>query len=140
MINAPAGSGKTTRIKSMIRDFVAEKPKDNILCITYTNRAAEELLLGIQNSHIDISTIHSVLHDFLQSYFTHKDILDYLGNRYSRELKMLNNQNILPKATTVIKKSMRNYHMIQFKKIYVGYSIMNLHLVLFIMVDYRTMT
>lgn len=43
LINAPAGSGKTTQIKSMVRGFMLENPKDNILCITYTNRAADEL-------------------------------------------------------------------------------------------------
>ena len=41
LINAPAGSGKTTLIKSMVRKFLLENPKDNILCITYTNRAAD---------------------------------------------------------------------------------------------------
>ncbi len=43
LINAPAGSGKTTQIKTMIRQFIIESPNDNILCITYTNRAADEL-------------------------------------------------------------------------------------------------
>lgn len=43
LINAPAGSGKTTEIKSIVQRCIIDNPKDNILCITYTNRAADEL-------------------------------------------------------------------------------------------------
>ena len=43
LVNAPAGSGKTTKIKSMIVNHKIKHPFDNILCITYTTRAAEEL-------------------------------------------------------------------------------------------------
>ena len=43
LVNAPAGSGKTTTIRRMIEEHLLENPNDNILCITYTNRAAEEL-------------------------------------------------------------------------------------------------
>mgnify|MGYP000417609141 CR=1 FL=1 len=54
LINAPAGSGKTTLIKSMVRKFLLENPKDNILCITYTNRAADELAVDLKS---DISSL-----------------------------------------------------------------------------------
>lgn len=47
LVNAPAGSGKTTRIRKMVERHLREQPDDNILCITYTNRAADELLLLI---------------------------------------------------------------------------------------------
>jgi DNA helicase II / ATP-dependent DNA helicase PcrA len=47
LVNAPAGSGKTTKIKAMLSKIIASNPNDNILCITYTNRAAEELARGM---------------------------------------------------------------------------------------------
>lgn len=34
LVNAPAGSGKTTSIKAMIKDVISKNPNDNILCIT----------------------------------------------------------------------------------------------------------
>lgn len=37
LINAPAGSGKTTEIKSMVQRCIIDNPKDNILCITWIN-------------------------------------------------------------------------------------------------------
>ena len=49
LINAPAGSGKTTQIKSMVGRFLLDNPKDNILCITYTKRAANELVNDLKS-------------------------------------------------------------------------------------------
>ena len=69
LINAPAGSGKTTEIKSMVQRCIIDNPKDNILCITYTNRAADELSKGILSKNVFIGTIHSFLHFFLKPYF-----------------------------------------------------------------------
>lgn len=46
LVNAPAGSGKTTTIRKMVEKHLRDYPDDNILCITYTNRAAEELGKG----------------------------------------------------------------------------------------------
>ena len=34
LINAPAGSGKTTCIRKQISEHLKDKPKDHILCIT----------------------------------------------------------------------------------------------------------
>lgn len=44
LVNTPAGSGKTYKIKSEIRKYIIKNHQDKILCITYTNRAADELL------------------------------------------------------------------------------------------------
>lgn len=87
LINAPAGSGKTTQIKSMVRGFMLENPKDNILCITYTNRAADELTGDLKSEHIFVGTIHSFLHNFMQRYFTHSDILNLYFERYGEFIK-----------------------------------------------------
>ncbi|MBD8005211.1 UvrD-helicase domain-containing protein [Bacillus norwichensis] len=76
LVNAPAGSGKTTKIKSMIIKHKIKHPSDNILCITYTKRAAEELTKGLNEEGIDISTIHSFLHKFLRIYFCKNEMID----------------------------------------------------------------
>lgn len=69
LVNAPAGSGKTTKIKEMIVEHTISSPEDNILCITYTNRAVDELKKGITNSHIFISTIHSFINTLISPFF-----------------------------------------------------------------------
>ena len=43
LVNAPAGSGKTTYIENTIINLLAQYPNRRILSITYTNRAKEEL-------------------------------------------------------------------------------------------------
>ncbi|MBL3847008.1 UvrD-helicase domain-containing protein [Bacillus paranthracis] len=75
-VNAPAGSGKTTKIKSMIVNHKIKHPIDNILCITYTKRASEELNKDFNEEGIHISTIHSFLHKFLKIYFCKTEMKD----------------------------------------------------------------
>ena len=86
LINAPAGSGKTTQIKSMIQNHVNENPKDNILCITYTKRAADELSKDVSISNAFIGTIHSFLHDFMKRYFSHQDVLNLYYEVYGDDI------------------------------------------------------
>ena len=87
LINAPAGSGKTTRIKEKIFQCISCNPKDNILCITYTNRAAEELSKSINAQNVFIGTIHSFLHNFMSRYFSHSDILALYFEIYGERIK-----------------------------------------------------
>lgn len=86
LINAPAGSGKTTEIKSMVQRYIVNNPKDNILCITYTNRAADELSKSIHTKNVFIGTIHSFLHFFLKPYFAHQDILELYFEIYGVQI------------------------------------------------------
>lgn len=86
LINAPAGSGKTTEIKSMVQRCIIDNPKDNILCITYTNRAADELSKGVLSKNVFIDTIHSFLHFFLKPYFAHQDILELYFEIYGAQI------------------------------------------------------
>ncbi|MCS6103538.1 ATP-dependent helicase [Clostridium botulinum] len=86
LINAPAGSGKTYKIKSDIRDYIIENPKDNILCITYTNRAADELLKGLDSPNIYISTIHSYINDLISPLFSKKEIIDLYFKTYKEDI------------------------------------------------------
>jgi len=69
LVNAPAGSGKTTKIKEMLNKHTISFPEDNILCITYTNRAVDELKNGINNNHVFISTIHSFINTLIAPFY-----------------------------------------------------------------------
>jgi len=87
LVNAPAGSGKTTQIKAMIKQFITDNPKDNILCIIYTNRAADELSKDIKTPNVFIGTIHSFLHAFMKRYFAHQDILNLYFEMFGETIK-----------------------------------------------------
>lgn len=87
LINAPAGSGKTTTIKHMMKDHLIDNPKDNILCITYTNRAAEELNKDFESKNIFIGTIHSFIHLFIEIYFSKKEIIDLYFELFGEKIK-----------------------------------------------------
>ena len=66
LINAPAGSGKTTAIVQKVRDIVVSQPQDNVLCITFTNRAADELAAKLPKGNVLAGTIHSFLSQFMR--------------------------------------------------------------------------
>ena len=95
LVNAPAGSGKTTQIKSMLQKCIIDNPKDNFLCITYTNRAADELSKDISSQNIFIGTIHSFLYSFMKCYFAHKDILKLYFEVYGPQIveRIANTEN-----------------------------------------------
>lgn len=76
LVNAPAGSGKTTEIRRRVEAHLREKPNDNILCITYTNRAADELAKDIDSKNVFFGTIHSFINYFISSFFSHREIID----------------------------------------------------------------
>lgn len=83
LVNAPAGSGKTTYIKRRVISHTASNPHDNILCITFTNRAANELRSQIVSEKVSVSTIHSFLHDFIKPYFKHPKIIELYFQKYA---------------------------------------------------------
>ena len=87
LINAPAGSGKTTKIENMILDLMGENRANSVLCITYTNRAAEELLGRIEFKEVDISTIHSFINEFISIYFNHPEIIEFYFELFEDEIK-----------------------------------------------------
>ncbi|OCG37885.1 UvrD-helicase domain-containing protein [Gilliamella sp. Gris1-4] len=95
LVNAPAGSGKTTKIKAMIKEHSITHPKDNILCITYTNRAVDELLIGISSKNIFISTIHSFLNKFISPYFSYREALDLYFELFGDKIKKIINSQSL---------------------------------------------
>lgn len=87
LVNAPAGSGKTTWIKHQVENYLLNNPNDNVLCITYTNRAAEELGRDLDSKRVYIGTIHSFINDFIGSFFSHSAIIDLYWNNYKEQVK-----------------------------------------------------
>ena len=82
LVTAPAGSGKTTEIRKMVDTHLREYPEDNILCITYTNRAADELSKDIESDKVFFGTIHSFINHFISSFFSHRAIIDLYWEVY----------------------------------------------------------
>jgi DNA helicase-2/ATP-dependent DNA helicase PcrA len=104
MVIAGAGSGKTnvlTRRVAYIIDSLAV-PKDNILAITFTNKAANEMrerighLLEIRTHGMWISTFHAMCAKILREH------IDYLG--YSTNFQIIDDDD----ATQMIKIIMRD--------------------------------
>ena len=76
LVNAPAGSGKTTFIENKIINLLAEYPNRRILSITYTNRAKKELDSRIDSANVTIDTIHSFLSRFVGLYLSKSEVID----------------------------------------------------------------
>ena len=86
LVNAPAGSGKTTWIRKNVRKYLLQNPNDNVLCITYTNRAAEELGKDVDSNRGYFGTIHSFINDFIGSFFSHESILELYWEVYKNQI------------------------------------------------------
>ena len=86
LINAPAGSGKTTYIRNKLKIICFNKPESKILCITYTNRAANELKKDLENTNITVSTIHSYINDLISPFYSHKEALDLYWEIYEKKI------------------------------------------------------
>lgn len=87
IVNAPAGSGKTTYIKSSIAAHIAEHPNDSVLCITYTNRAADELSKDIKSNKVFVNTIHSFLAAYLKQYFSVPVIIRHYCDFFEQRIR-----------------------------------------------------
>ena len=73
LINAPAGSGKTTSIREYI-DYISNNyPNYYSLCLTFTNRAVDELKSKIYNKGVYIYTIHEYCNKLLSSFYKTKE-------------------------------------------------------------------
>lgn len=134
LINAPAGSGKTYRIKSEIREYTIKNPEDKILCITYTNRAADGLLNGIDSSNVYISTIHSYINDMISPLLRKQEIInmyfeiytDAILQRIANPEKQESNNKYKEKfgdiSLEIIKQNVKtiSYNETQFNSLYYG--------------------
>lgn len=89
LVNAPAGSGKTTYIENTIINLLAQYPNRRILSITYTNRAKEELNSRINSKNVTVDTIHSFLSDFVGLYFSKPEVIDLYLQVFEKKIKAL---------------------------------------------------
>lgn len=89
LLNAPAGSGKTTYIENTVISLVEQYPNRKILCITYTNRAKDELEGRIKNKNVTTETIHAFLSSFIFLYNSKKEVIDLYMNVFKSKLEML---------------------------------------------------
>ncbi|MEA5488802.1 MULTISPECIES: ATP-dependent helicase [Pseudanabaena] len=77
---ASAGSGKTRVLTERVRHIINNTKKDGVIALTFTNKAAEEMLNRLQdlegvNERCWIATIHSVAQRILEQYgHTLKDV------------------------------------------------------------------
>lgn len=86
LINAPAGSGKTTYIREQLKSICLYKPKSKILCITYTNRAADELKKDLNSDNITVSTIHAYVNDLISPFYSQKEAIDLYWEIYGTKI------------------------------------------------------
>ena len=87
LVTAPAGSGKTTTIRSWIKQQLVDYPKDQMLCITFTNRAADELQKEIESDLVWIGTIHVYLNELVKPYFKNPKIVDLYMESFGEQIK-----------------------------------------------------
>lgn len=85
VIDAPAGSGKTTDIIKRVSEVALNNKYKQILCITFTNRAAEELSANMA-SNVIVSTIHSFIYKFFNIYFTDKKVIELYIDQYNDQI------------------------------------------------------
>jgi DNA helicase-2/ATP-dependent DNA helicase PcrA len=86
LVNAPAGSGKTTTIKKEIDRLLLMDKDTSILCITYTNRAVKELIVGVDSENTHIKTIHSFISNFMKPFFSNEKIVELYFNTYESQI------------------------------------------------------
>lgn len=89
LVNAPAGSGKTTFIENTIINLIAKYPNRRILSITYTNRAKEELNSRIDSKNVTIDTIHSFLTGFVSIYLSKPEVIDLYFQVFQSKIKSM---------------------------------------------------
>lgn len=111
LINAPAGSGKTTFIHNKILELSLINSKCKILCITYTNRAADELInrFKYNDNNLHVYTIHSFISKFIQDYFGKKEVIDFYFELYGNEIKKIINSPDEEKNKNKIDKYKEKY-------------------------------
>ena len=89
LVNAPAGSGKTTFIENTIINLLAKYPNRKILSITYTNRAKDELNSRINSKNVTIDTIHSFLAGYVGLYLSKPEVIDLYLQVFENKIKSL---------------------------------------------------
>ena len=68
ILEGGAGSGKTYSLISLINALTEESPDIKIICITFTNNAAVEIMSRTENKNIWVSTIHEFIWSLIRKY------------------------------------------------------------------------
>ena len=105
MAIAGAGSGKTSVLTTRIAYLIFEKNVhfENILAITFTNKAANEMkhrvheATGINTSQMWISTFHSMCAKILREH------IDFLG--YKKNFQIIDDDDVTQLIKSILKKS-----------------------------------
>ena len=83
-INASAGTGKTTALVDHCRMLLSQGVKpQHILCITFTNNAAQEMEERIHNPEVAVKTLHSVAQGIVQN--VKGIVIDRIMDSYDQE-------------------------------------------------------
>lgn len=82
LLSGGAGSGKTHTLVEVIRYLFTIYPTKKIACITYTNAARDEIKKRVDNTNLDVSTIHEFLWANIKQFQTElkKAIVELLIN------------------------------------------------------------
>ncbi|MCB8564499.1 UvrD-helicase domain-containing protein [Fusobacterium ulcerans] len=134
LINAPAGSGKTTFIEREIIEILKRNSSKTILCITYTKRAMEELKNRINSDLVVINTIHSFLSNFIKLYSHKREVIDLYLDIYKKEIiqeinkgeEKTKNKNYIEKYGFLNFEMVKNnlthikYNELEFNSLYYG--------------------
>ena len=99
MVLATAGSGKTHVLTQRINYAIRELniAADNILAITFTNKATNEMRAKIFNRIVTISTIHSLCVNILRN-----DIENINNSKFTKDFEILSDDDQLEIIKTVI--------------------------------------
>ena len=85
ILEGGAGSGKTYSLISLINALTEESPYIKIICITFTNNAAVEILSRTENKNIWVSTIHEFIWSLIRKYQNEiKNVLVELTNNNAK--------------------------------------------------------
>lgn len=137
ILEAGAGAGKTYTLMQTIDYIQSTNYKSNILCITYTNVAKEEIKRRSKNPKIEVHTLHEFLWGFIKQFqiellkeveqIIEKEKLVILSNIEKAESilsKPRKNTNVLNKTEELMKekRKLEKYNKYSFTKInYTGY-------------------
>ncbi len=137
ILEAGAGAGKTYTLMQTIDYIQSTNYKSNILCITYTNVAKEEIRRRSKNSKIEVNTLHEFLWGFIKQFqiellkeveqIIEKEKVVILSNIEKAEgilAKPRKNTNIANKTEELMKerRKLEKYSNYSFKAInYTGY-------------------
>lgn len=114
VLEAGAGSGKTSSLtetlKYLLSEFSADlkRKRQQIVCITYTNVAADEIKDRIEkNTLVSVSTIHIFLWDFIKNFQT---ALKLIIHEYNESRKSDSRYKYVENLSELIKNKEIEYH------------------------------